>query len=299
MDDTKKLIEKYKRELMELSRTAPKPASETPEPAKTPKIIGYVTEESSEFPAVFDRYITEAVENNDIETISAEAPEAAETAGKINNKAADVIEINEGPQGSNNAENGMDVENEPDSVVEFAEELAEDDRPSDRPMARGTAEGDRSSDRPMVRGTGETISNFPVASYENMAEFEARNTGGGMLEFRVFTAREALPVEDAKISVSVRINGSDHVLYTAMTDQSGETAMTVLPAPSKELSQNSENRVQPFSLYDATVEKEDFTKVLLRDIPIFDGVRSIQRVAMIPEENANAAEEITEVPNAD
>ncbi len=300
MDDTKKLIEKYKRELMELSRTAPKPTPEAPEPAKTPKIIGYVTEESSEFPAVFDRYITEAVENNDIETISAEAPEAAETAGKTNNKATDIIEINESPQGSNNAENGMDVENEPDSVVEFAEELAaEGERPSDRPMARGSAEVDRSSDRPMVRGTGETISNFPVASYENMAEFEARNTGGGMLEFRVFTAREALPVEGARITVSVRIDGSDHVLYTAMTDQSGETAMTVLPAPSKELSQNSENRVQPFSLYDATVEKDDFTKVLLRDIPIFDGVRSIQRVAMIPEENANAAEEITEVPNAD
>lgn len=314
MDDTKKLIEKYKRELMELSRTAPKPASEAAEPAKTPKIIGYVTEESSEFPAVFDRFITEAVENNDIETICAETPEAVETAGKTNIKASDVIEINESPQGSNNAENGMDVENEPDSVVEFAEELAEGDRPSDRSMERGaaegdrpsnrsmergTAEGDRPSDRPMVRGTGETISNFPVASYENMAEFEARNTGGGMLEFRVFTASEALPVEDAKITVSVRIDGSDHVLYTAMTDQSGETAMTVLPAPSKELSQNADNRVQPFSLYDATVEKEGFTKVLLRDIPIFDGVRSIQRVAMIPEENANAAEEITEVPNAD
>lgn len=299
MDDTKKLIEKYKRELMELSRTAPKPASEASEPAKTPKIIGYVTEESSEFPAVFDRYITEAVENNDIETISTETSEAVETAGKTNKKAADVIEINESPQGSNNAENGMDVENEPDSVVEFAEELAEGDRPSDRSMERGTAEGDRSSDRPMVRGTGETISNFPVANYENMAEFEARNTGGGMLEFRVFTASEALPVEGAKITVSVRIDSSDHVLYTAMTDQSGETAMTVLPAPSKELSQNSENRVQPFSLYDATVEKEGFAKVLLRDIPIFDGVRSIQRVAMIPEENANAAEEITEVANAD
>lgn len=273
MDDTKKLIEKYKRELMELSRTAPKPASEAPEPAKTPKIIGYVTEESSEFPAVFDRYITEAVENNDIETISADAVEAADIS---DNGAADVIEISESVQGGSTV-SGIDAGNETDSA----------------------AEGDRSSDKAMVRGTGETISNFPVASYENMAEFEARNTGGGMLEFRVFTAREALPIEGAKITVSVRIDGSEHVMYTAVTDRSGETAATVLPAPSKELSQNSENRVQPFSLYDAAVEKESYAKVLLRDIPMFDGVRSVQSVAMIPEENAEAAEEITEVPNAD
>lgn len=285
MDDTKKLIEKYKRELMELSRTAPKPASAPTAPAKTPKIIGYVTEESGEFPAVFDKFITEVVENNDIEMISAEASETAETAGNTDNKAsAGVIGINESPRGSNNADNGMDIENEPDGVAEFAEELSE---------------GDRLSDEAMVHGTGESISNFPVAKYSSMAEFEARNTGGGMLEFRVFTAREALPIEGAKITVSVRINGSDHVLYSAMTDSSGETAMTVLPAPSKELSQNVDNRVQPFSLYDAVVEKEDFAKVLLRDIPIFDGVRSVQSVAMIPEEDANAAEEITEVPNAD
>lgn len=263
MEDTKKLIEKYKRELMELSKTAPRPEpreqpSETAseEPPKSPKVIGYVTEESGEFPEVFDRFIAEAVENNDIDVLPAEA-EADENAF-------------------------------PDDTFDV----------QDAPPA--------ASDREMMQGTGESISNFSVPEYSTMEEFEANNTGGGMLEFRVFTAREALPVEGAQIIVTVRINGEAHEMYKAVTDSSGETQMHTLPTPSKELSQNAENRIQPFSLYDASVEKEGFTKVILRDIPMFDGVRSIQRVAMIPEaENADGSspseeiiDETTEVPNA-
>ena len=38
----------------------------------------------------------------------------------------------------------------------------------------------------------------------------------------------------------------------------------------------------PYALYDATVKAEGYSTVELSSIPIFDGVTSIQRVAMIP-----------------
>lgn len=268
MDDTKKLIEKYKRELMELSKTAPQ-ASEPAPPAaapraKTPKVIGYVSEDSGDFPAVFDRMIAEAVENNEAEI--------------------DRIEIGR----RDSLEGYPDIDSEPDS-----------DNSDD---ADNSDNGARPEDD-MNQGTGETITNFPVSNYSTYEEFEAANTGGGALEFMVFTASEALPVAGAAITVTTRIDGESHEMFKAVTNQSGETEPQTLPAPSKELSQHSDNAVQPFSLYDATVTRDGFTRVLLRDIPIFDGVRSIQRVAMIPDnpdnpDNPDKSEEITEVQNA-
>lgn len=230
MDDTKSLIEKYKRELMELGKTAKKPPEREVSAVgqKKPAVIGYVSEESGEFPAVFDRIIAE-VANNDVR----------ESEGESN-------------------------------VRESENAVVQNDRPEDD----------------MDQGTGETISNFPVSTYSTYEEFEAANTGGGALSFMVSTASEALPVEGAAVTVSTRIDGAPWEMFGALTNQSGETPARTLPAPSSSLSQDEDNKVQPFSLYDAEVSAEGFTKVILRDIPVFDGVRSIQRVALIPAENS-------------
>ena len=295
MEDTKKLIEKYKRELMELSKNSSpsaqasrssdnrpteerasdnRPAEE--KPAKAPKVIGYVTEESSDFPSMFDKIINEAVENNEVETVET-----------VRTEDPDYL----------NMPNGTDV---PDESGEFNNTQ---DMPKELPR-----NSHDNSDRPnpednMDQGTGESIASFPVSEYSTVFEFEARNNCVGTLQFWIFTAREALPIENAAIVVTTRINGRDHEMYSALTDSSGETGAQTLPAPSKDLSQSSENSVQPFALYDASVEKEGYAKVLLRDIPIFDSVQSIQRVAMIPEVEFTAAnspnEEITEVRDAD
>lgn len=242
MDDTKSLIEKYKRELMELGKSAPKAAAPEPAPQKKPAVIGYVTEESGEFPAVFDRIIAQAVENNEVE------------------------DKRDSPEGY------PDID-APEDEIAFS------------PGRGNEGETTRPEDD-QDQGTGETISNFPVSSFSTYEQFEAENTGGGTLVFMVFTAREALPVEGAAVTVSTRINGESREMFSCVTNQSGETEARTLPAPSKSLSQEYDNEVQPFSLYDATIAKEGFTKVILRDIPVFDGVQSIQRVAMIPAESA-------------
>ncbi len=47
------------------------------------------------------------------------------------------------------------------------------------------------------------------------------------------------------------------------------------------------------------MNKNGFAEVILRDIPVFDGVQSIQRVAMVPvPSEEEVTEEITEVENA-
>lgn len=306
MEDTKKLIEKYKRELMEMSRTAPQPVrsdspapKEKPQPVKTPKIIGYVTEESSEFPSVFDRFITDAVENNEIETVRDDTPRADEQNDMFDAEEEIIVprqDLFDFESGDTEEDAPSPERNAP--LSEEAVPSPEADAPNIEDMRSRTADSPEQTD--MSQGSGESISNFPISEYSSVEEFEANNTGAGSLEFRVFAANMALPIEGADIIVTTRIDGGNHPMFKTVTNNSGETGLFTLPAPSKELSQTASNKVQPYSLYDAVVNKDGYTNVIIRAIPIFDGVQSIQRVAMLPEaeNNGSPAEEITEVPNA-
>ena len=394
MEDTKKLIEKYKRELMELSRrsarpapvksrvevqsvpivddepeeTAPasKPAAETTTKApdtsaaeKKPTVIGYVNEESGEFPAVYDRFLAEIVDNDEslhpgdiveeVEETQKIAKPVSETSAEADEKGAadevvglsdvlfslpkhtkipstqqvreDITEQSD-PANNNPEENVSGVTDNsattprPDlaDVQSVSEEKAE--TLADQPIS-GTNEGeqltgrsfedesypqnpDNPPDSIMRQGSGAEPINYPEPVYDDYDDFVRRNIGRGTILFRVYTAQEALPIMGARCVISKKIGGEVRELCSLITDNSGQTRAETLPAPSRELSQSYENNVQPFALYDATVTKKDYADVILRDIPVFDGVQSIQRVAMVPvaPEGGNVTEEITEVNNA-
>lgn len=136
--------------------------------------------------------------------------------------------------------------------------------------------------------------NFAETFFGSIEDFESQNRGSGTILFRVYTAREALPIKNAVCKVTKEFDGNVHTFYTLTTDQSGRTPASPLPAPSKKLSQDSANKIQPFALYDATITREGYADVELREIPVFDGVSSIQQVAMIPVPNTNGAREENE-----
>lgn len=161
---------------------------------------------------------------------------------------------------------------------------------------------DNPPDSIMRQGSGAEPINYPEPVYDDYDDFVRRNIGRGTMLFRVYTAQEALPIMGARCVISKKIGGEMRELCSLITDSSGQTRAETLPAPSRELSQSYENNVQPFALYDATITKKDYADVILRDIPVFDGVQSIQRVAMVPAApesgEGRVTEEITEVDNA-
>ncbi|GEM_PF-266059 len=394
MEDTKKLIEKYKRELMELNRRSQKPATvrsrveervpvvdreadtaapvsepaeaavettEVSEPERKPTVIGYVNEESGEFPAVYDRFLAEIVDNdeslnpNDIVehpkeekcdepvTVSGPEPPSENSAPTADNEVVGLSDVlftlpkhskvpstqqvrediteQSDPADNNPEENVSGVtDNSPTAPrpdladvqsvsAEKAETLA--DQPisgtsKDEQLTGRSFEDESYPQNPdapsgsvMRQGSGAEPINYPEPVYDDYDDFVRRNIGRGTILFRVYTAREALPIAGARCVVTKKIGGETRELHVLTTDSSGQTRTETLPAPSRELSQSFENNIQPFALYDATVTRKDFADVVLRDIPVFDGVQSIQRVAMVPvAEKNNAAEEITEVDNA-
>lgn len=369
MDDMKKLIERYKKELMEMNKTRPR--AEKP---RVPQVIGYV-DEGEQIEQVLSRLTENQQPAPEKQNSSEEMPREEVQNEVIPSEEAQNEEmLNEEARNEKMQSEEMQDEEMSDEEPDFPEEPQEDEPQDDEittsprfteipsfeqtreditqesvpennepapnasgvtdnspitPRADFAAGGSVSEERAEglnrqpISGTepGEQLTgrsfpdertpenspddiiregsqtepgNFPEPVYDDFEDFQRQNTGEGTITFRVYTAREALPVPGAKILLTKQFGDETHTIAELTSDISGQTAPTKLPAPDKELSLNSGNRIQPFALYDAVISKDGYAEIILTAIPVFDGVNSIQRAAMVPANN-NITEDITEV----
>ena len=372
MDDMKKLIERYKQNLMDMSRTGASSASEArserTEKPRVPQVIGYVDEG-----AQLDNILSSLTENKPREPEQTEQTDfpddifnsAEESADDMpeeteENKLAEPIyeddsEKNDGyPARDSTDENDEITDNPRFSEPNFTEtpsfeqtraditdeSVPENNKPA--PAAEGVSDNSPTSPRSDFAAPGtvsveraETLNRQPISGteygeqltgrsfpddrtpensredivregsktkpgnflepvYDTLGDFEEHNTGRGSIAFRIYTAREALPVVGAEVVISKIFGGKPYVFKTAITDVSGQTAPFTLPAPEKSLSLDSGNKIQPFALYDAVISKKGYVVVKITGIPVFDGVNSVQRTAMVPAAG-DMTENITEV----
>lgn len=99
------------------------------------------------------------------------------------------------------------------------------------------------------------------------------------LLFQLSTAREALPVQGARITVTDPTNGETHTLTT---DSSGRTAALCVTAPPVDWSLVPDSAELPYSTYNALVEAEGYLSVEITGIQVFSGQQSLQPVEMNP-----------------
>ena len=103
----------------------------------------------------------------------------------------------------------------------------------------------------------------------------------GTLLVRVSTAGIALPVEGADVRIDGSEEGNRNIHYLLTTDRSGLLERILLPTPPAALSLQPGGR-KGFADYDIRVFKDGFYPVLLRNVPLFSGITSIQAVELIP-----------------
>ena len=111
---------------------------------------------------------------------------------------------------------------------------------------------------------------------------DSRNTATGYLVVAVTTAQNAVPLENALVTVSsVKENGDSELLYPTRTNRSGQTAMLPLPAPplSNSLSPGSSN---PYARYAVTVNLDGYQPVSTKDLTVFADVVATLPVYLIP-----------------
>lgn len=109
----------------------------------------------------------------------------------------------------------------------------------------------------------------------------------GYLIVNVSTARGAIPLAGATVTVLYEEPDNTSVFTVMTTDTAGKTDRTALPAPDRALSESPGNS-KPYATYTLQVDKEGYYSVTNTGVPVFSGVTSIQPVEMLPLAEYNA-----------
>ena len=129
--------------------------------------------------------------------------------------------------------------------------------------------------------------NTPLPAAETAADdpirtFLSQNPAFGTLIFQVTGGQGAFPVPNATILLTKQLNDQQSLSFTVVTDESGKTAPVSLPAPSRELSQRPGNGIV-FATYQAKISAPNYVTTEIRDLPVFDGITTIQPVSLSPD----------------
>lgn len=269
----------------------------TGEVRRKPEIIGYVGSEDAlgEYGNIFSDLIPRAgTDNERSESTQYDLPSQRENSdSNTANSVPDENELFSGEISGVTDNTPSQAPPELTDALEVPPERAEGlskqpisgTSPEEQLTGRSFEDGSpavRSRDDIKPINSGEVLI-YKEQEYSSYEDFNERNPSTGLLRFLVFTARGALPVKGAVCKISKEINGSVLTMFSLVTDESGQTPIVYLPTKPKNDSQTpSEDGVPPYAVYDAIVSAEGFDNVIYKNIPIFSGILSVQRVAMIP-----------------
>ncbi len=116
--------------------------------------------------------------------------------------------------------------------------------------------------------------------YASFEEFSQDNPARGMLRVQAFAAQQAFPIVNAKIEVEKDFSDGTHTFAEAYTDINGVVENITLPTKDKSLSQQP-GGVIPYTTYTVRVTHPHFAPTEFCQVPIFDGIESLQPVAMV------------------
>lgn len=137
------------------------------------------------------------------------------------------------------------------------------------------------------------VANSEGTFLKNLLEgYLAENPKDGFLTFQVTEEtplRGMVPVPDASITVSKQLRDSYFISKVLLTDNNGKTEPLPLPTVSARLSRTPEN-ADTYATYNASVSKPGFLTKRIVDIPIFEGITSIQPVDLIRDIDYDAIE---------
>ena len=116
--------------------------------------------------------------------------------------------------------------------------------------------------------------------------------GMGTIIAQITTARAAIPVENAALSVLSEKDGQRQLLGFRISSLSGLTEPISLEAPSRENSQHP-SAEPAFSSYTLQVDHPLYRTIVVEGVQVFDGETSVQTIDMLPlEENPSALDKL-------
>ncbi len=107
-------------------------------------------------------------------------------------------------------------------------------------------------------------------------------------------SRGLFPVEAAEVEV---YSTDGRRLVSTVTDMSGRTEIISLPAASKTLS-SAPGGVDPTAFYDVFVEAQGFVPTRVKNVKIYEGVTSLQKLDLPYKTASNDAEWVIDLSRA-
>ncbi len=117
--------------------------------------------------------------------------------------------------------------------------------------------------------------------YKNDNEFRSRNKGKGIMKVQVYSGREAFPVVSANVLVTKDFDDGIYTYYDLLTDTSGIVEGLSLVTPDSKMAQE-DNTFVPYSTYTVKVTHPNYITTVYTNVPVFDGITSIQPVNLMP-----------------
>jgi N-acetylmuramoyl-L-alanine amidase len=115
---------------------------------------------------------------------------------------------------------------------------------------------------------------------ETLESFLSENDRFGELKIQAFKARMAYPVPSVSISVSRKFSDGEHVFFEGVTDGSGIIDGIKLPAPPI-VNSLSSHMPENTAVYTVKAFEPNYNDIT-RSVEIFEGIKSIQPLAMTP-----------------
>ena len=120
------------------------------------------------------------------------------------------------------------------------------------------------------------------------------DTGIAPLRVWVTTARQAIPIEGARVVITKEGGGENQLVKILTTNQDGSTATVDLPAVPAEYSQKP-GYPHPYTLYTIEISKSGYFTIRNNHVPLYGGITTVQPADLIPlpeEEGLQRPEEI-------
>ena len=121
----------------------------------------------------------------------------------------------------------------------------------------------------------------PAATKGEYEQFQQENPDSGVIKTQVFTARRTYPVENAQVNLYKVFPDGVYLIDSQFTDHSGQVKPVTVPALERSLPETPGDPA-PYVSYRITVSHPDFMDAVIEQVPVFEGVTSLQAVDLIP-----------------
>lgn len=121
----------------------------------------------------------------------------------------------------------------------------------------------------------------PAATKGEYEQFQQENPDSGVIKTQVFTARRTYPVGNAQVNLYKVFPDGAYLIDSQFTDRSGQVKPVTVPALERSLSEPPGDPT-PYVSYRITVSHPDFMDAVIEQVPVFEGVTSLQAVDLIP-----------------